>query len=993
MNVTAATALAASIVLLAATLPTSSPNPARNARALPNSLWLPGIASVAKARDMGPDQVPLNALACYPVALIHTGNGSDPIASPSKSPGCAEGHYVVGTRIFLTAYPAPGATVRSWFGTDNDNSHFTTNFATWAGQSFIRVHYMGGAPCLPLILRSVGDGFTPTASVSSYTCPAGYYVAGEPLEVRARPYYGAYFSYWQGTGALGSGEGLVDPYSSVTMYYMPAVTATVVAYFNGATNCRALTLSHSGSGSDPVPNVSSTLCPAGHYAPGESLMVTASPGPGASVAYWTGTRLDATTSLNNQVSMPGADHTVMVHYTGGTCYPLMLTHTGNGGDPAAFPPSSSHCPAGHFASSEPISLTASPEAGHHVESWSGTDMDDSNSTTNRLSMPMAAAEVTAHYAPDPPCYPLTLAHTGSGSDPTAVPNHSAYCPAGQYAAGTAIHLRAAPGAGYHVGSWLGTSNDASSSADNGMAMPSAAATVTVNYVANPPCYGLHLSHTGAGGNPAAVPAWSDTCPIGQYVEGEAIGLTAYPATGYHVAAWSGTDNDASDALTNTLVMPAGDVAVTVSYTTCYQLALAHTGSGSNPSAFPISSTHCAAGQYVAGELITVTAAPATNYYVAAWSGTDNDASTALINTLVMPAGYRTVSAQYRITCHQLSLNRNQSFWGSYPTATPTRSIGCLAGNFVPGEGITLTAAPAAGYHVASWSGTDNDASDAPTNTLSMPAGNAAVTVNYAEDCRALSLTHTGNGDDPAASPASSDGCSTGRYHANELINLTAAPAVGYRVLSWSDLSTSAVSRSMRMPSRDYTVTVNYAPQCYYLGRNYTGYGGYPAASPAQSQGCSGGYYVYGQPITLTATPAAGYRVASWSGTDNDASDGLTNTLSMPAGAHAIRVTYTRIMPICYTLVLSHTGGGSNPSASPGRSIDCSPDQYVSGEAIRLRAAPAEGCRVASWSGTDDDGSTSVTNTVTMPTSSLTVLAHYDVDQTSRYSVYVVIVLR
>lgn len=54
---------------------------------------------------------------------------------------------------------------------------------------------------------------------------------------------------------------------------------------------------------------------------------------------------------------------------------------------------------------------------------------------------------------------------------------------------------------------------------------------------------------------------------------------------------------------------------------------------------------------------------------------------------------------------------------------------------------------------------------------------------------------------------------------------------------------------------------------------------------------------------------------------------------------------------CHTLSLSHTGSGSNPSASPAKSSACTDNYtYVSGETVNLTASPSNGYRVTSWSG-------------------------------------------
>jgi len=47
----------------------------------------------------------------------------------------------------------------------------------------------------------------------------------------------------------------------------------------------------------------------------------------------------------------------------------------------------------------------------------------------------------------------------------------------------------------------------------------------------------------------------------------------------------------------------------------------------------------------------------------------------------------------------------------------------------------------------------------------------------------------------------------------------------------------------------------------------------------------------GEVITLTASPANGWLVGSWMGTNNDASVATMNTLVMPAGSHSVTVNY------------------------------------------------------------------------------------------------------
>jgi Divergent InlB B-repeat domain len=89
-----------------------------------------------------------------------------------------------------------------------------------------------------------------------------------------------------------------------------------------------------------------------------------------------------------------------------------------------------------------------------------------------------------------------------------------------------------------------------------------------------------------------------------------------------------------------------------------------------------------------------------------------------------------------------------------------------------------------------------------------------------------------------------------------------------------------------------------APQpCYALTRTHTGPGGDPVASPASTPGCPAGQYTAGASITLSASPAPGSIILSWSGTANDSSSVADNTLIMPMGSHTVGVAYASITPL------------------------------------------------------------------------------------------------
>jgi hypothetical protein len=81
-------------------------------------------------------------------------------------------------------------------------------------------------------------------------------------------------------------------------------------------------------------------------------------------------------------------------------------------------------------------------------------------------------------------------------------------------------------------------------------------------------------------------------------------------------------------------------------------------------------------------------------------------------------------------------------------------------------------------------------------------------------------------------------------------------------------------------------------QCHTLTLTHIGSGRDPLASPARSSNCaSNGQYVAEEAISLSASPAAGWTINGWNGTANDPSNSNTNSLSMPAMNHTVRVIY------------------------------------------------------------------------------------------------------
>jgi hypothetical protein len=160
---------------------------------------------------------------------------------------------------------------------------------------------------------------------------------------------------------------------------------------------------------------------------------------------------------------------------------------------------------------------------------------------------------------------------------------------------------------------------------------------------------LSISKTGTGSgtvtsDPGGINCGT-TCSYA-FAKDTVVTLTATEAIGSTFTGWSGAGCIGIGACV--LTMDAAK-AVTANFELCYPLTLGHTGQGSDPTATPTSSIGCPAGQYVAGETISLSdATPVTGWYIAGWYGTQNNASTGSTNQVVMPAGTHSAGANYEL---------------------------------------------------------------------------------------------------------------------------------------------------------------------------------------------------------------------------------------------------------------------------------------------------------------------------------------------------------
>jgi uncharacterized repeat protein (TIGR02543 family) len=331
---------------------------------------------------------------------------------------------------------------------------------------------------------------------------------------------------WSFANWTGDATGTNNPVL-VTINGNKAVTANYIQ------NCYALTLSHTGQGSNATANpAKSTACSTnGQYVSGAAITLSgASPSAGWQIGSWTGTANDSSTASTNSLTMPASTRTVSVNYTQ---IGYTLTTTSDHGTVTKNPNRAT------YTYDEVVQLTAAPSPGWSFANWTGDAMGTSNPVSVTINGNKA---VTANYAP----IEYTLAITSAHGTVTKNPDKTTY----HY--GDVVQLTAAPAAGWYFVNWTGdatgTSNPVTITIDGNK-------TLIANYTQDQVRYTLTI--TSAQGNVTKTPDKAT------YSYGEIVQLQATADHDWLFVNWTGDVTGATNPISVTM---NGDKTITANFT-------------------------------------------------------------------------------------------------------------------------------------------------------------------------------------------------------------------------------------------------------------------------------------------------------------------------------------------------------------------------------------------------------------------------------------------
>jgi hypothetical protein len=190
------------------------------------------------------------------------------------------------------------------------------------------------------------------------------------------------------------------------------------------------------------------------------------------------------------------------------------------------------------------------------------------------------------------------------------------------------------------------------------------------------------------------------------------------------------------------------------------------------------------------------------------------------------------------------------------SGTVTKSPDKAAYN--PGEVVTLTANPSAGWSFGAWSG-DAGGSDNPETVIM--DGNKSVTAAFTQNEYTLTVNTVGNGT-VAKSPDQAT------YHYGDTVQLTASAAVGWSFAAWSGDANGTSDPVTIIIDESPSVTAIFTQNEYPLAITIVG-NGTVAKIPDQPT------YHYGDTVQLDANAPVGWTFGGWSDDANGTSDPVT----------------------------------------------------------------------------------------------------------------------
>ena len=313
----------------------------------------------------------------------------------------------------------------------------------------------------------------------------------------------------------------------------------------------------------------------------------------------------------------------------------------------------------------------------------------------------------------------------------------------------------------------------------------------------------------------------------------------------------------------------GDDSRCVGYTVA--ITLGGTGVGvvrsSPPGLACDGATGCVA-TFAAGTELTLTAAPAADARLSAWSGACSGADGCTLTVAGDVAVGATFNRAARLAVTLDPDRRGQGAVVSTPPGIDCPGVACAA-SFDVDQSVVLTATAAAGSRFGAWSACPAAVDGACTVSLT---GDAATTVQFVRTPR-VTVDVVGSADFAIGSSPAGVTCAgatcAGVFDHGTAVTITAGDGAASRWKGWTGCGAAAGPCTVTVDAADVALTATYR-DLFVLDALVEGSGA--GAVAATGLICAGatcaGTYEAGASVTITATPTVGSRFAGWTGCDS-----------------------------------------------------------------------------------------------------------------------------
>ena len=299
---------------------------------------------------------------------------------------------------------------------------------------------------------------------------------------------------------------------------------------------------------------------------------------------------------------------------------------------------------------------------------------------------------------------------------------------------------------------------------------------------------------------------------------------------------------------------------------------------------------------------------------------------------------------------EVTITRTDTELGITTSAGTGGTLSASKSKATPGTTITLTPTPNTGYRFTGYSDkTPASLNIASNNTFTMPSQAVSVKANFEKIT--YNITAAGN---PAAGGIATVSKATGQI--GDEITVGHSDNTGYTFKDFSTSPAGLISNNkFTMPANHVTVTANYTHNEYTITKASS-----PTAGGSITLGKTKAYY--NDEVTISATPATGYRFVRW---ESNPSVTIANGMfNMPNGNITITAVFEKIpRAIIYEV---------NPEGSGLISSDYG-DTAEYGDVVTLSYTEQNGYLFDSYSSED----VTITNgKFTMPNKSVTIVGNF-----------------